>query len=103
VELGLGNAATAAAQHLWMTDAIGAMTLAVMTRATLGHTGRALTANRATLAIYHCPFAAVATRLTTPALPLLRYATGMLWQAAFGGFAFAYGPMPMRQKPETRA
>ena len=38
----------ATAQHLWMTGAIGLMTLAVMTRATLGHTGQPLTASRAT-------------------------------------------------------
>ena len=35
----------ATAQHLWMTGAVGLMTLAVMTRATLGHTGRELRAD----------------------------------------------------------
>ncbi|MCD1625676.1 NnrS family protein [Seohaeicola saemankumensis] len=101
-ELLLGSTATAAAQHLWMTGAIGGMTLAVMTRATLGHTGRALTANRATVVIYLCLFAAVAARLATPALPVLGYVSGILWLAAFGGFTYAYGPMLMRRKPETR-
>ena len=42
----------AAAQHVWMAGAIGLMTLAVMTRATLGHTGHALTADAGTTAIY---------------------------------------------------
>jgi len=102
-ELLLGNPATGAAQHIWMTGAIGAMTLAVMTRATLGHTGRALTANKATVAIYLCLFAAVAARVATPALPLLGYAAGLLWLAAFGGFAYSYGPMLFYPKPETRA
>jgi uncharacterized protein involved in response to NO len=40
----------AAAQHLWMGGAAGLMTLAVMTRATLGHTGQALTAGPGTVA-----------------------------------------------------
>ncbi|MEM8793709.1 MAG: NnrS family protein [Pseudomonadota bacterium] len=40
------------AQHLWMAGAIGMMTLAVMTRASLGHTGRVLTAGSATMAVY---------------------------------------------------
>jgi hypothetical protein len=34
--------------------AIGTMTLAVMTRATRGHTGRVLSADRATVAIFLC-------------------------------------------------
>src|SRR5204862_1670181 len=38
--------------HAWMTGAAGIMTLAVMTRASLGHTGQALTASPATQAIY---------------------------------------------------
>ncbi|HSG55968.1 MAG TPA: NnrS family protein, partial [Paracoccaceae bacterium] len=39
-----GAVGMAAAQHLWMAGAIGVMTMAVMTRASLGHTGRPLTA-----------------------------------------------------------
>ena len=38
--------------HAWMAGAAGTMTLAVMSRATLGHTGQPLTASRATQAIY---------------------------------------------------
>src|SRR5262249_10324805 len=40
------------ALHAWTTGAIGTMTLAVMTRATLGHTGRAIAAGPPTIAIY---------------------------------------------------
>ncbi len=47
-----GSFGMAGAQHLWMAGAIGLMTLAVMTRATLGHTGQALTAGAGTVAIY---------------------------------------------------
>jgi len=47
-----GSIGMAGAQHLWMAGAIGLMTLAVMTRATLGHTGQALTAGAGTITIY---------------------------------------------------
>lgn len=104
VVLGLGqitgNPGTAAAQHLWMTGAIGAMTLAVMTRATLGHTGQSLTANTATVVIYLCLFGAVLTRFWASAHPLLTHVSGALWLAAFLGFAIAYGPSLLRPKPE---
>ena len=42
----------AAGIHAWAGGAVGTMTLAVMTRASLGHTGHALVASRATQAIY---------------------------------------------------
>lgn len=83
----------AAAQHLWMAGAIGAMTLAVMTRATLGHTGRPLVAGRGTLVIYLALFMAVAARLGDGIVPGATHLSGLLWIAAFGGFAAVYGPM----------
>ena len=43
---------TPAAMHALTAGAIGTMTLAIMTRATLGHTGRALTADGTTVWIY---------------------------------------------------
>jgi uncharacterized protein involved in response to NO len=73
------------------------MTLAVMTRATRGHTGRPLTAPPATVAIYAGILVAVAARLVTAYVPgsvtvaLPVAAAG--WVLAFTGFAIAYGPM----------
>lgn len=94
--------APAAAQHIWMAGAIGIMTLAVMTRATLGHTGRALTAGPGTIAIYGLVIASVLTRLTGDVLPqwgLWLYAlAGLLWCAAFAGFAVLYGPMLLTRR-----
>lgn len=91
-----------AAQHVWMTGAIGLMTLAVMTRATLGHTGRELTAGTGTLAIYICLIGAVLTRLTAGFAPgiagSLYMISGLCWIAAFGGFAILYGPMLLRSR-----
>src|SRR5450759_1125773 len=45
-------AAPSAGVHAWTVGAAGTMTLAVMTRASLGHTGKALTASAVTQAIY---------------------------------------------------
>lgn len=104
VALGLdliaGGPGTAAVQHLWMTGAIGAMTMAVMTRASLGHTGQALTANAATVAIYLCIFGAVLARVLSSAHIALSHLSGVLWLAAFAGFLAAYGPSLLRPKPE---
>ena len=97
----LGNPGTAGAQHLWMAGAIGAMTLAVMTRATLGHTGRALTAGKATVAIFVCVFAAALMRFLTPLHLGLSTLSGMFWLLAFAGFVLIYGPMLLLPKAES--
>ena len=90
----------APAQHVWMAGAIGLMTLAVMTRATLGHIGRVLMAGKGTLAIYICLMAAVLARLLAGFLPAVSGAlymiSGLCWIAAFGGFAILYGPLLLR-------
>ncbi|MCQ0091874.1 NnrS family protein [Roseovarius sp. M141] len=93
--------ALAAAQHLWMAGAIGMMTLAVMTRATLGHTGRALHAGPGTVALYVLLALSVLARLVAdlwPGLPLLELAA-IFWIGAFGGFAVLYGPILLTAKP----
>ncbi len=86
-----------AAIHALTAGAIGTMILAVMTRATRGHTGRALSADRATGAIYLLVNLAAIARLAAAfaaswTMPLL-IASACLWTAAFAGFALVYGPM----------
>jgi uncharacterized protein involved in response to NO len=81
--------------HALTAGAMGGMTLAVMTRATLGHTGQALSADRWTAAIYLLVAAAAALRVAAPLalgiyLPLI-WASGLAWSAAFGLFAVRYG------------
>lgn len=97
-----GIPGTAGPQHLWMAGAIGAMTLAVMTRATLGHTGQPLKADRMTVAIYLCLFGSVFARLWASVWWDMTYVSGILWLSAFGGFALAYGPLLLRAKPKSR-
>lgn len=95
---------SATAQHLWMAGAIGLMTLAVMTRATLGHTGRDLHAGAGTTALYLALVGAVLTRVAAGvwpgAAPTLHAVSGALWCATFLGFATLYGPLLLRSRPE---
>jgi uncharacterized protein involved in response to NO len=102
-----GPIGAAAAQHLWMGGAIGLMTLAVMTRATLGHTGQALAAGSGTTAIYAALVAAVLARVAAGLWPaeagLFNVAAGLLWIGAFGGFALVYGRLLLRLPPAKAA
>lgn len=98
--LGLDVPATAAI-HAWTSGAIGLMTLAVMTRASLGHTGRPLTATQATQAIYLCAFAAALLRIAAAftGSMILLHSAALAWVLAFGGFAVVYGPWLIRRPP----
>lgn len=93
------------AQHIWMTGAIGLMTLAVMSRATLGHTGYPLVAGPVTLALYLSLIAATLLRVLAGVLPI--YAStfhglsALAWIIAFGGFAVIYGPKLLTRRKET--
>ena len=88
------------AMHLWLAGAIGTMTLAVTTRATLGHTGHGLHADLATTAIYGAIIGSALVRFIAGFWPghLLFDAAGLLWCAAFLGFAVAYGPKLLRAR-----
>jgi len=91
-----------AALHALTAGAIGTMTLAVMTRASLGHTGRALVAGRGTIAIYALVTLAALVRLLAPFgagdyLMLLGLA-GAAWTGAFGLFVVLYGPALARPR-----
>jgi uncharacterized protein involved in response to NO len=86
--------------HAWTAGAIALMTLAVMSRATLGHTGNALIASRGTQAIYVCAALAALARIAAafwPEMILLHLAAGA-WVLAFGGFAAVYGPLLLRAR-----
>lgn len=96
-ELTQGRIAATAGIHGWTTGAIGIMTLAVMTRASLGHTGRDLTAGPITMMIYVAIVAAAVLRIASALAPELTLtlvpAAGLAWSVAFLGFALAYGPL----------
>jgi uncharacterized protein involved in response to NO len=90
----VGYVDDAAGFHAWAGGAIGAMTLAVMSRASLGHTGRALVASRAVQVIYALVIASALLRVCASLHPDWHAAliplAGGAWAAAFLGFAVAY-------------
>lgn len=108
-----GSIAPGAALHAWTAGAVGVTTLAVMTRASLGHTGRPLTATPAIDAIYAAAIAAAVLRISdgiTSGSTLVVTLAGLLWIAAFGGFVVAFfrlltmprGSVVRRGRPGSR-
>ena len=92
------------ALHALTTGAMGTMTLAVMMRASRGHTGRPLAADTATTAAIAALQVAVLARLLAPIFPL-QYVTllgisGAGWIGAFALFCLAYGRMLVTPKPD---
>jgi uncharacterized protein involved in response to NO len=87
----------AAAIHALTAGAMGTMILAVMTRATLGHTGRALHANMATITLFAMVTFAAVLRVvaawTVDAQADLLEVSALAWVAAFALFLAQYGPM----------
>ena len=110
IPLGLGGIALAATTsisqasvlHLLTVGAIGNMTLAVMTRASLGHTGRPLHASLLTALSYLALLIAALMRplaeLLAGSYLLLLSISAACWLAAFLAFVVEYGPMLMSPK-----
>jgi len=83
--------------HALTSGAMATMILAVMTRATLGHTGRELRASPITVAAYALVSVGAILRVTAP-LGLLDYragleSAGVCWAGAFALFLVGYGPI----------
>jgi uncharacterized protein involved in response to NO len=90
-----------AAVHAWTAGAIGIMTLAVMTRASLGHAGRPLNATRGIVFIYICVIAAAILRVAYDlgaAPEFLLHIAAAAWIAAFAGFAIVFAPLLIRPR-----
>jgi len=91
--------------HAFTAGAMGSMTLGMMTRVSLGHTGRTLQPGRPLVLAFALITAAGVARV---ALPLLRpelYAdslilAGALWVAAFGLFAAGIAPFLLRPRAD---
>ena len=87
--------------HAWTAGAVGLMTLAVMTRATLGHTGQALCAGAGTQAVYALVLAAALMRIAAAFMGSIAMIdlAGVFWIAGFALFVLLYGPLLARRKP----
>ena len=91
-----------AAIHSLTAGAMATMILAVMTRASLGHTARELRANAATQAIYALVTIGAILRVSAslgvgPYMPMIDVA-GLLWGASLLLFLIAYAPVLWRPR-----
>ena len=86
------------ALHCFTVGAIGGMILAMISRVTLGHTGRPLRPPQAMTAAYILILASAVVRVLAPTL-LPAFAqwgigiAGLLWLGAYGIFVYYYSPM----------
>jgi uncharacterized protein involved in response to NO len=89
--------------HALTAGAIGAMTLTMMMRTTLSHTGRARTGGAAATAALLLIHAAALLRVAAPLAPDLSthllMLSALLWSSAFFLFTCVYGPMLATRRP----
>ena len=92
------------AVHALTTGAIGLMTLAVMTRATLGHTGRSRHAGPVTIGMYLLMTVGALIRVFGPSTDLsttlVLAAAAASWSGAYLLFSAVYGPYLLRPDVE---
>jgi len=89
------------AMHALATGAIGVLTLGMMARVTLGHTGRPMQSRRPTVLAFVLINLATVCRVLLPLLAPAQYRlainlSGSLWIAAFLLFAIVHTPMLLR-------
>ncbi len=94
--------ALSAGMHAWAVGGVGGMTIAVMTRASLGHTGYALRAGQGTKLLYASVVLAALARIAAALAPqwsfILLHVAALAWLGAFLGFALVYGPSLFRAR-----
>jgi len=92
----------ASALHALSAGAIGTMTVGVVTRATLGHSGQPLTADKWTILIYALIISGALLRIFVDWLPfdylMVVSTAGALWSFGFALFVVIYGPMLLGRK-----
>jgi uncharacterized protein involved in response to NO len=116
IPIGLGMRAAAAvfpalppslATHALTVGAIGSLTLGMMARVALGHTGRALVAPRPVVWGFALMTAAAAARVVGPLIVPGAYlaslaAAAVLWTASFVTFVVGYAPILIRPRLDGR-
>jgi uncharacterized protein involved in response to NO len=95
-------------QHALVAGAAATMILAIMTRASLGHTGRPLVVAPVTTVAYVSLALAIAVRVFGPALLPVSYMTnvvvaGCLWVLAFTLFAIVYAPILLGPRADGKS
>lgn len=98
---GLGGMEIMSAIHAWTVGAIGSTTLAVMTRASLGHAGLPLQDSGLLTSIYAAINLAALCRVVAiyggADFGLFINVAGLLWCGAFGLFLLAFTPVYFRK------
>ncbi|UCE89474.1 MAG: NnrS family protein [Pseudomonadota bacterium] len=103
----VGVVAAGFAVHAFTTGAIGALTLGMMARVSLGHTGRAMQSARAVNIAFAAVVAAALLRVVAPLLVPQWYValvtfSGGIWVLAFVLFAVVYAPILIRPRVDGR-
>jgi uncharacterized protein involved in response to NO len=103
--IGLGTASTAL--HALAVGSMGALVVGMMTRTTLGHTGRKLVAGRAESAMYVLILAAALLRTLAGFVPAdwreaTLLAAGACWSLSFAGFLAVYAPYLLRARVDGK-
>ena len=93
--------------HALGAGAVGGMTLAMMVRASLGHTGQALRAGPAVSFIFAAVLVAAVARIlatmTDSHSGLALHVAAFAWMAAFCGFAVVFGPALLTPRRSGKA
>jgi uncharacterized protein involved in response to NO len=95
------------ASHAFGTGAVGTMIVAVMSRASLGHTGRRLIAPRAIVWAYYLVTLAAAMRVAGPLIApqhsaFVLSAAALAWIGAFFLFVVVYAPILTTPRVHTK-
>ena len=103
----LGLLPASAALHALTVGSMAGLIIGMMTRTTLGHTGRPLKAGRAEAGMYWLIQLGALARLLAAAGPASLYvpallAAGLCWSLAFTGFVLAYAPYLWRARVDGR-
>ena len=93
--------------HALTAGCLATMIFGVMTRVSLGHTGRPLVLPRGVVLAYGLLTGAAVLRVIGPMQPFVAYtwtiaASATLWAAAFAVFLVQYGPILWRPRPDGR-
>ncbi len=102
-----GLVPSSAATHALTIGAIAALMMAMMTRSSLGHSGRALAAGKAEVAAFLLLQMAAVVRLLGTSVAGKHYfellvASGTLWAVAFAVFLLRYAPILVRPRVDGR-
>lgn len=93
------------ATHALTVGVVGLITLGMMTRTALGHTGQPLQAGRIEIAAYFCVLLAALTRVFLPLLApwqlmLAVQSSAALWSLGFALYLWRYAPMLTRPRAD---